>query len=250
MKDRIHLLSLALEARAVQRHSNETSDDSWANELEDWSTLTAKDLDETYWLWNLLSKLLALGENVKPNLVVAIQKEMFRGHFFFDKMQKIELAALRPEQMLEAYLKRFKTPEPFTEDAILLLAQMSRGIFRRFLRYVTATLDFAEATRREGAGPIDSDAVREAITTERLAEDMELELSELFPKHGDHRLQAVRLLMRLNESGPVKQTELAEQLGLEPYALTRLLARLELHRYVRRERSGVDKVVMLTERMN
>jgi hypothetical protein len=38
--------------------------------------------------------------------------------------------------MLEAYLKRFKTPEPFTEDAILLLARMSRGIFRRFLRYL------------------------------------------------------------------------------------------------------------------
>ena len=127
---------------------------------------------------------------------------------------------------------------------------MSRGVFRRFLRYVTVTLDYSEATERKGANQIDSETVRKAVSADRLAEDMELELSDLFPKHGDHRLQAVKLLMHLNESGPIKQSELADQLGLEPYALTRLLARLELHRYVRRERSGVDKVVTLTERMN
>jgi len=212
--------------------------------------LMARDLDEIYWVWNFLSKSPSLDEHAKPNLVVAIQKEMFRGHFFFDKMQKIELTPLLPEQMFEAYLKRFKTPEPFTEDAILLLARMSRGIFRRFLTYITVTLDSSEATEREGANPIDSEIVRKAIGTERLAEDMELELSDLFPKHADLRFQAVKLLMRLKESGPIKQSELGEQLGMEPYALTRPLARLELHQYVRRERSGVDKIVTLTERMN
>jgi len=76
---------------------------------------------------------------------------------------------------------------------------MSRGIFRRFLRYITLTLQRWETKR---SGRIDTAIVKEAVTVERLAEDMELELGELFPKQSDLRLQAVRLLMRLEESGP------------------------------------------------
>ena len=47
-------------------------------------------------------------------MIVAIQKEMFRDHFFFDKMEKVTLEPLKPEQMVEAYRKRFKAIEPFT----------------------------------------------------------------------------------------------------------------------------------------
>jgi DNA-binding MarR family transcriptional regulator len=68
---------------------------------------------------------------------------------------------------------------------------------------------------------------------------------ELFPKHSDLRRQAARLLMLLEESGPVKQSELADELGMDHYALSRLLAKLELHRYVVRERAGTDKMVSL-----
>src|SRR5208282_422379 len=114
--------------------------------------LMAKDLDEIYWLWNLMSKGIT-----KPNIVVAIQKEMFGGHFFFDKMERVELEPLRPEEMVEAYRKRFKGVEPFTEDALLNLARMSRGIFRRFLRYITLTLTHWEAS---GKGIIDRAMVK------------------------------------------------------------------------------------------
>jgi hypothetical protein len=45
-------------------------------------------------------------------------------HFFFDKMEKVELEPLKPEQMVEAYRKRFKKAiEPFTEDALFTLAR-------------------------------------------------------------------------------------------------------------------------------
>jgi DNA-binding transcriptional ArsR family regulator len=203
--------------------------------------LMAKDLEEIYWLWNSLART---DGTPRPNLVIAIQKEMFGGHFFFDKMSRIELEPLQPRQMVEAYVKRFKTTEPFTEDALLTVARMSRGIFRRFLRYITLTLD-RWLTRPEPHGPIDTATVKDAIPLDRLAEDMELELVELFPKHSDLRLQAVRLLMHLEESGPQKQSELAEQLGIEPYAMSRLLRKLELHRYVIRKREGTDKIVSL-----
>jgi DNA-binding MarR family transcriptional regulator len=62
----------------------------------------------------------------------------------------------------------------------------------------------------------------------------EVELAELLPKQSDLRIQAVRLLMRLEESGPKRQTELAEELGIEAYAISRLLTKLELHHYVTR----------------
>jgi len=204
--------------------------------------LMARDLEEMYWLWNSLSRGTYPEHETKPNLVIAIQKEMFRDHFFFDKMEKVELEPLKPEQILEAYRKRFKTIEPFAEDALLTLARMSRGIFRRFLRYITVTLQHWETGK---GGPIDATVVKEAVTAERLAEDMERELAELFPKQSDLRLQAVGLLVHLEESGPKKQTELAEELGMEGYAMSRLLAKLTLHRYIIRRRDGTDKIVAL-----
>lgn len=53
---------------------------------------------------------------------------------------------------------------------------------------------------------------------------------------------AEEIFMELEEHGPLKQSELGKQLGIEDCALSRLLARLEMHRYVKRERSGTDKI--------
>jgi hypothetical protein len=137
-----------------------------------------KDLDEIYWLWNFVSQPATFEDETKPTIIVAIQKEMLRDHFFFDKMEKVELQPLKPEQMVEAYKKRFKTVDPFREDALLTLARMSRGIFRRFLRYITMTLQHWKTKK---SGPIDATIVMEAVTVERLAEDRKRELAELFP---------------------------------------------------------------------
>jgi hypothetical protein len=203
--------------------------------------LMEKDLEGIYWLWNRLAR----SANVPHNLIVAIQKEMFRGHFFFDKMQSIELKPLKPERMVEAYRHQFNSLKPFTPEALPALARMSRGIFRRFLRYITLTLDLWEDRHRGGGDRIDVATVEAAVTTERLAEDMELELSELFPKHSDLRLLAVRLLMLLEKSGERKQGELADLLEVQSYMLSRLLTRLEAARYVARSRVGNDKIVSL-----
>jgi hypothetical protein len=200
----------------------------------------AKDLEGIYWLWSWMAN-----HGVKANVVIAIQKELFGGHFFLDKMEKVELEPLGPKEMVEAYRKRFKAIEPFTEDALLTLARMSRGVFRRFLRYITLTLTRWET---EGKGPIDTAIVKEAVTVARLVEDMELELVELFPKQSELRLQAVRLLLLLEESESRKQNGLSEELGMEAYEMTRLLAKLELHHYVTRRREGNDKIVSLCKK--
>jgi DNA-binding MarR family transcriptional regulator len=107
------------------------------------------------------------------------------------------------------------------------------------------TLEHSESHERR---IIDAETVKAAVTVERLAEDMELELAELFPKQSELRLQAVRLLMHLEESGPRRQTELADELGVKGYAMSRLLAKLELHRYITRQREGTDKIVSLRKK--
>ena len=76
--------------------------------------------------------------------------------------------------------------------------------------------------------------MKQAVPLERLEEDMELELSELFPKHGELARQAVRSLMLLEEVGSRKQSELPTQLDMEPYVLSRLLGKLELCNYITR----------------
>jgi len=204
--------------------------------------LMAKDMQEICWLWHTLAQT----RGSMPNLVIAIQKEMFRDHYFFDKMEKVELQPLEAEELLAAYLLIFRKVEPFTKDALLTLARMSRGIFRRFLRYITLTLDLW-TTQPEPRELIDKETVEKAIPYERLVEDMETELLELFPKQSDLKLQAVQLLVRLTESGPKKQSILAEELSLESYVMSRLLTKLELHHYVTRERDGTDKIVTLTK---
>jgi len=198
----------------------------------------ATDLSDIYWLWNNLART----SEASPNIVVTVQKEMFGSHFFFDKMHKIELEPLEPAQMVQAFHKRFNCTGPFTEDALTTLARMSQGIFRRFQRYIMLSVK-AWRTRQSREDRIDVTTVKDAVSVDRLAEDMELELSELYPKHADLRLQAVRALIQLQEQGATTQDQLAEHLGIEPYAMSRLLSKLELHRYVTRERVGSEKIV-------
>lgn len=191
-----------------------------------------KDLDEIYSLWDTSSSIFS---GKSPNFVIAIQKELCKGHFFFGRMEMIELAPLTPMQMRSAYVQQFKTPWPFTEDALLTLARMSRGVFRRYLRYITLTLDLWDS-RKERSVEIDVRMVNEAVPFERICEDMSLELAELFPKHSELQQQAAKLLIRLGEYGERKQTQLTEELDMEPYALSRILAKLEAQRYVSRKR--------------
>jgi YesN/AraC family two-component response regulator len=126
----------------------------------------------------------------------------------------------------------------------MTLARMSQGIFRRFQRYIMLSVK-AWRTRQPAEDRISVATVKDAVPVDRLAEDMEVELSELYPKHADLRLQAVRALIHLQEHGATTQDQLVEHLGIEPYAISRLLSKLELHRYVTRERVGSEKTVKL-----
>jgi hypothetical protein len=194
-----------------------------------------RDLTDISLFWNRLANRSG------PSIVVAIQQEMFRDHFFLGKMRKVELVPLSADQMLRAYRLRFDTLEPFAEEALLTLAHMSRGIFRRFKNYLSLTLDLWVSGGRSGR--IDPATVRRAVPIERIAEDMELELKPLFPKHSELSVMAVRVLLDLEENGSQKQSDLATKFEMEAFETSRLMNKLESFGYVRRHRDGTDKIV-------
>ena len=43
--------------------------------------------------------------------------------------------------LLEAYRMKFKTTEPFTGEALLLIEELSRGVFQGLLKYVQLCLE-------------------------------------------------------------------------------------------------------------
>jgi hypothetical protein len=172
---------------------------------------------------------------VKSNglFVIGIQKEMFeqRRHFFMGKMSIVELSPLKPAEMAEAYKKKWTTIEPFTEEALTLIAQLSRGIFRRFLRYVMSCIKQTAITRE--SYPITVETVKSAVTLDQRVKDMDLELTDLFHNNKEQKMQAVRLLDCPKETN---QKEIAEMLGVDEMAVSRLVRTLEAYGYLKRKR--------------
>jgi DNA-binding MarR family transcriptional regulator len=79
-----------------------------------------------------------------------------------------------------------------------------------------------------------------------VAEDLDVELEQLFPNNRESRRDAVRIILKLSESGPLEQSKLAQDLELAEYTLSRLLSKMELHGYVIRTPRGPQKIVTLT----
>ena len=166
-------------------------------------------------------------------MVLGIQKEMFGGHFFFGKMDIVELSPLKPEEMLEAYKKKWQDTEPFTPEALLLVAELSRGIFRRFLKYIQRCIE--ETTLEKKGFPITVESVKEAVTLNQLMKDMDLELSELFTNK-EQKMLAVKLLNCIREHKQINQTKIAELLDASDMAVSRMVGKLEAYGYIKRER--------------
>jgi hypothetical protein len=197
--------------------------------------LMSTHLSEVQALWEKLSK--------DKNIVVAIQKELFSGHFFFGKMDVVELTQLKPEEFLHVFKTEFPDCNLITDNAIILLGQLSRGVFRRFLKYLKLTCEkFAISNQ---PGPIDVPHVNEAVTVEQLTKDMELELYDIF-KDANQRRQAVELLNHLRIAGPINQKAVAEFLNVSEATAGKIVNRLLTYRYVTRERGeGKEWVISL-----
>ncbi len=206
--------------------------------------MLARDLGFVQMIWRSMMSQL----DNRTNLVLFMQEETFHDHFFLGKMDVVRIKPLTAQQLLSAYKQRFETCDPFTEQAILQLARLSRGIFRRFLQYIRLCLDHQKLSGNQPT-LLDEDFVGKVVTKEQLSQDLYAELSQLFPKNPEARLLASDILSLLSQKQALNQKTIAKELEIEEYRLSRVMSRLEAARLIERERSGLDKMVRLKEPM-
>lgn len=210
--------------------------------------LMNRDLDKIQDLWNVMLEL----SKPAANLVIFTQKELYKGHLFLGKFEHVELKPFTPAELVEAYKKVTAGDEtatldlcyPFEEAALLELARMARGIFRRFKRYIHKCVEAYEIPDKSNL--ITVDFVRKIITLDEIAADMELQLSDLFSKP-EHRMIAIRALENARLNSDLNQTELAERLQVDDATLSRILGKLELQGYIQRRQGehGEKKLNLL-----
>jgi hypothetical protein len=184
------------------------------------------------------------GYKQNVNLVLFFQKELFHGHFFIGKLDTYELKPLTPDELTEYFKKTFGNYAPFTEEAIKEIGMLSRGIFRRFKKYIRICLDhYFDNTITQ----VTRENVNNWISLDEIIKDMELELMTIFPKETENRILSVKLLRLLREKGPLSQSKIAEEIfGGATMRTSRVVDKLESRGYIKRERSGKEKIVSLT----
>jgi len=218
--------------------------------------LIAHDLDDLQGLWNRL-----MMNHKDVSIVVFIQKETFNhaDHFFYGKMDLIDLLPLTSAQLLEAYARKWGGYAPFTEDALQYIAKMSRGIFRRFKRYIGLALETWMAQGAQSEAQADLELIKKAVTDEEIMLDVDKELEGIFRKR-EQKEKALELMKVLSDKKirreeakaagakslteffpgdeplpeGLTQADLAEMLDLSEMALSRLVRELEQHGYVKR----------------
>ena len=185
-----------------------------------------RDLDEIGELWYE-------SRDSRRVIVVTVQKELFGGHYLFGKGEVFELRPLTTDELVGFYRKKFGSTYPFSEDSLRLVGRLSRGVFRRFLRYVKLCV---EDMLRRGASEIGLGEVGGVVGPAVVGRDMALELSGFLRRY--EREQAVAAMTTLLKRGEMNQKELAKEIGSTPSSLGRLLQKLELRGYVVRERGS------------
>jgi len=190
----------------------------------------ARDIEIIQRIWN--SALLA---ERNPNIILFIQAETFatEDHFFFGKLLIYRIDPFRPEQLIEHFKKIF--PEsPFTDDALNYVAKLSRGIFRRFKRFLGLALE-TWLESGDQTKTIDLEFAKGALTDAEIAREMDLELSQIF-KHGRLKEFAVKIIAKLMQVREIQQKQLATEMNMSESALSKMLDKLEDYGYCTRER--------------
>jgi len=198
-----------------------------------------RDLNEFAKWWE---GLVALADNVYThdvNVVVFFQKELFSGHFLFGKFDVFELKPMDSALLMQILKHNCGGIEPFTKEALEYLAGLSRGIIRRFKKYVRICL---ERAFQHSCNSITVDLVKNWIGLEQLEKDMELELMDIFPRQKELRKCSVILLQLLNERKAIPQKEIAESVfDGNKMKCSRVLEKLEAWNYIEREWESTDE---------
>lgn len=182
----------------------------------------------------LMSWIAELGGRM--NVVLFWQKEVHCNHFALRKFRSITLEPIKPKELVDFYIKMFNYPEPFASDALLKVAKLSRGVFRRFKKYVAICIDMM---KQNGKKEITESDVRDAITLGEINNDLKLELEVLFPREDTLRLKATEVLTRLAD-GDMTQSDIVKEIfNGNKVRASRVLDKLEneTEKFIMRSRS-------------
>ena len=216
--------------------------------------LMNKDINDIQDLWKrtILDTDLLLAGGGNLNLVYTLQKETLGGHFFTGKGGIFEIRPFTAGELVDAYAKIWaeeltragidQKTWPFEEKALLYLARCSRGIFRRFLKYIGMCLGPLMSSANPGEHPVDLKRAQSAVDWEEIQKDWESELSRIFKKEDTQR-RVMKIVVALMRTGEVSQANLAKALQVSEVAVSRILGPLEENGFIVRERRDQEKIV-------
>ena len=210
------------------------------------------DLNDIQRLWQLMNEhLYAVDAKRAPNLVSVLQKELMMSedqsvvnYFLRKASQTVELLPFSPAELVQVYKEEFGDVYPFDPETLALLGRYSRGVFRRFLRYIQLCLDWKLS---HGDEVVTREIVGLVISEDDIMADWEMEMRQIFP-HGEYWRYAARVLKILytlseNEISPTL-TQLGEVTEFVSRSdLWRITLKLEERGYLSRKNTKGGKVI-------
>jgi hypothetical protein len=171
------------------------------------------------------------------DFIVFQQRELSGQHFFEGKARIFDLEPFSPEELVTYYKKMFGSSKPFSEEALLQIAKLSRGVMRRFKRYVGLCTEESDS--------VSIADVNRIIDKTQLTKDLDFELRAYFPNEGVKR-SALRLYSEAaGASGLLTQKLLVERLGISEPKVARVALELEVQGYLKRKNTSMGKLVSI-----
>jgi hypothetical protein len=201
-----------------------------------------RDIETIQKIWNR-----ALLSESNPNIVLFIQAETFatEDHFFFGKLLIYRIEPFKPEELIQHFKAQFGPAELVTDEALSYVAKLSRGIFRRFKRFLGVCLE-EYLVSGDRSKPMDREFAARALTVDELFKEMDLELSELFKTEEmkENAVKIIRMLMKakmLMKDREIQQRQLSRSLDMSEGSVSKILIKLEDHGYCTRERQALPE---------
>jgi hypothetical protein len=241
----------------------------------------ANDLEEIQKLWQLILSQTSKLKVEVPNLVFVLQKELamsdegFVTHFFLGKARIIEITPFHARELVDHYESEFGSFYPFKGAKELhILAAESRGIYRRFLRYIKLALEgymlehhnpalTGEEEKENNVIPsspprssplepcIDLDMIKRTVDSNEIEADWKMDLERIF-HNSRHARAASELVALLLDTDSVGQAVLlralfkrGDEYKLSPSDASRIFSKLEQYGYIKRKRVRNEKCVSL-----
>jgi len=203
-----------------------------------------KDLNQVQDLW---CQCLELSKDIKPCFIITIQREMMQkaGHYLFGKSNVYTLPSLTPEEFINFYEKKFGSTWPFEKEALQLLAKLSQGRFRRFMKYINLCIKsvISMVSAISTISPISVTDINSIITPDVISEDIATDLETIFPRKESFRQIAPSVLQKLY-STPMTTKQIAEEFfkGETMVNVSRFLTALEEADYIKGVYNNREKV--------